>query len=279
MTSDTSGLHGSSSSSSVALQSSLVSKFRARTVSAGSTLYKLTWKQRVTPSGRLISQLQASARPIGDIACTSGPTPLTNDATGSTHCYGPRRDDGSRANYLKLPGAVKLVPWSTPKAGDSTGASIRSEGKERSMGRERLNTQVLLVPWATPAAQEAGGTPEQFLARKRKAQANGAQLGVSLTSLSLQAQLVDSGQMPVGSCAPMASIAVRNPAHSLWLMGLPTAWIRAAPRAAKSSTARATRLSHPLLPPSSPASSTPVLTLQVEWLRALGRYVRSHYGS
>jgi hypothetical protein len=43
--------------------------------------------------------------------------------------------------------------------------------------------------WAPPAAQEAGGTAEQFLARKVKARANGAELGVSLTSLSLQAQL------------------------------------------------------------------------------------------
>ncbi len=43
--------------------------------------------------------------------------------------------------------------------------------------------------WPTPAAQEAGGTPEQFLARKEKARANGSQLGISLTSLSLMAQL------------------------------------------------------------------------------------------
>ena len=42
--------------------------------------------------------------------------------------------------------------------------------------------------WPTPAAQEAGGTAEQFLARKEKAAANGAELGISLTSLSLVAQ-------------------------------------------------------------------------------------------
>lgn len=38
--------------------------------------------------------------------------------------------------------------------------------------------------WASPAAQEAGGTPERFLERK----ANDGRMGVSLTSLSLQAQ-------------------------------------------------------------------------------------------
>jgi hypothetical protein len=47
-----------------------------------------------------------------------------------------------------------------------------------------------LVSWATPAAQEAGGTAEQFLDRKRKAVANGASMGISLTSLSLQAETV-----------------------------------------------------------------------------------------
>lgn len=43
--------------------------------------------------------------------------------------------------------------------------------------------------WATPAAHEAGGTPEGFLMRKRKAIAKGASLGESITSLSMQAQL------------------------------------------------------------------------------------------
>jgi hypothetical protein len=39
--------------------------------------------------------------------------------------------------------------------------------------------------WATPAAQEAGGTPERFLERKAALE---GRCGVSLTSLSLQAQ-------------------------------------------------------------------------------------------
>jgi hypothetical protein len=43
--------------------------------------------------------------------------------------------------------------------------------------------------WATPASHEAGGTPERFLERKEQARENGSKLGISLTSLSLQAQM------------------------------------------------------------------------------------------
>jgi hypothetical protein len=59
-----------------------------------------------------------------------------------------------------------------------------------------LVDQALLTGWATPASHEAGGTPEQFLDRKRKAVKNGAQLGVSLTSLSMQVQTVAGWQTP-----------------------------------------------------------------------------------
>lgn len=47
----------------------------------------------------------------------------------------------------------------------------------------------MISSWATPAASEAGGTPEQFLARKEAAASNGSKLGISLTSLSLQSHL------------------------------------------------------------------------------------------
>jgi DNA (cytosine-5)-methyltransferase 1 len=52
-------------------------------------------------------------------AVSGWPTPLVNDERGSTHCYGPKRTDGGeRKKQLKLPGAVNLVNWPTPKAQD-----------------------------------------------------------------------------------------------------------------------------------------------------------------
>lgn len=43
--------------------------------------------------------------------------------------------------------------------------------------------------WPTPTTYQPGGTAEQFLERKRKAQENGKTLGVSLTDLGMVAQL------------------------------------------------------------------------------------------
>jgi len=151
-TTATSGQSGSGTSASTVLRSSLESRLRARTDSRGSTLFSLTWKERATPAQRSISALRASARRTSDSASTSWPSPTVNDSKGSAYAYG----QGDHNNIcLKLVGAARLASW------------------------------------ATPASHEAGGTPEQFLARKEKARENGSELGVSLTSLSLQAQLTD----------------------------------------------------------------------------------------
>ena len=53
-TSGISGRRGFTSSASADLASSLVSRLRAATASTGSTLYKLTWKERTTPARRSI---------------------------------------------------------------------------------------------------------------------------------------------------------------------------------------------------------------------------------
>ena len=56
----TSGRYGIASSASAALQSSLVSRLKQRLATAGSMLYRLTWKESVTPSGRSVCLLRAS---------------------------------------------------------------------------------------------------------------------------------------------------------------------------------------------------------------------------
>lgn len=66
MTSGTYGQLFFGSFHSVNLITSLVNRLRVRTGLLGSTLYKLTWKERATPTGRLISALRASVRRTSD---------------------------------------------------------------------------------------------------------------------------------------------------------------------------------------------------------------------
>ncbi len=85
LTSGTCGLTGSISSSTQSreMSLSLASRLRPRTDSLGSTLFTLTWKDRATPSGRLICALRASGRRTSDSACSSWPTPHTSSSTGA----------------------------------------------------------------------------------------------------------------------------------------------------------------------------------------------------
>jgi hypothetical protein len=112
---------------------------------------------------------------------------------------------------------IEIAPWPTPQVHDSAGAKtpdkieeMRASAPKRANGGppgfSNLNEIVLqtieIAPWATPASQEAGGQPEAFLARKEAARVNGSTLGISLTSLNLQAQTALPG---FASKPPLAS--------------------------------------------------------------------------
>jgi hypothetical protein len=214
------GRHGSHSSRSVALQSSLESKLRASMASCGSTLFSLTWNDAITPSGRRICALRASGRRTCGSDSFSWPSPTPNDARESAYSYA--NGDHDRP-CLKLVGAARLASW------------------------------------ATPASQEPGGTPERFLERKEMARARGSELGISIAALSLQVQLAawptsaatdwkgtakpgqrrgqlgDLGLMPSGLRVAMGKLGQLNPGHSRWLMGYPAEWDACAATATRSS--------------------------------------------
>jgi hypothetical protein len=87
------GRRGFGSSTSADLAWSLVSKLRPVTASVGSTLFKLTWKTRVTPSGRSISALRASARRTSGSGCTSWPTPNAGPQNATDSKWEERREE------------------------------------------------------------------------------------------------------------------------------------------------------------------------------------------
>jgi hypothetical protein len=137
--------------------------------------------------------------------------------------------------------------WPTPTVDDSSN-STRQSGTFQSL------TRVARSSWGTPTVAEPGGTPEQFLERKRRHNSKGlSQIGLNVTALSLQAQLTSwatpkvsmgdyqkdkngnkilnlsgqaklSGQIVNGSTVEMENIGQLNPEHCRWLMGYPAEW-------------------------------------------------------
>ena len=110
LTSGTYGPRFITSSGSVRLEQSLVSKLQAKTALLGSGLFRLTWKQRDTPSGVSIFALRASGRRTSDKDCTSWLTP--NTPSGGPNVKPSAKHTGG----MDLEGAATLAPWSTPRA-------------------------------------------------------------------------------------------------------------------------------------------------------------------
>lgn len=103
MTSGISGQLGTGSSSSAALQSSLASRLRARMSSHGSTLYQLTWKPWVLPSGRSLSRLRASAPQCRETGLSGWQTPRARgDAGGQRWRNGRARNLEDQARIYGL---------------------------------------------------------------------------------------------------------------------------------------------------------------------------------
>jgi hypothetical protein len=146
------GLPGSGSLTSAALQSSLASRLRAKTALDGLILYRVTWKERVTPSGRAICALRASAARISVSAYT-------------------------------------LSGWPTASTRDHKGGYIGGRMRDGKVSTDTLDVTAQLAGWGTPVSNPANGTAEKFMERKRSAQARGIQMGDTISDVQMQAQL------------------------------------------------------------------------------------------
>ena len=220
-----SGRHGSTSSSSAALQSSLESRLRVLLASSGSTLFTLTWKERVTPSGRPICALRASA-------------PRTSDnASGSSGWVSPTAQDGTRGSLpprphdtgIPLSQQAVMASWPTPTVGNATGsqaakgASATGRRPDGSKATVSVNAVAQLSSWPTPTTRDhkdgtsEGTAPDNALLGRVVWQTRGG-----------PARFTATGEMLTGSSAGMDGGGPLSPHMSRWLMGYPPEWCAAA---------------------------------------------------
>jgi hypothetical protein len=150
LTSGIYGRAGTTLSASGDLSLSLENRLRARAASLGSTLFNLTWKVRVMPSGRSIFALRASARRTSGSGFSSWPTPQSRD--GSHGGGAPWRHGSNLDDFAMLAG------WATPTTRDhKDGAAVGTAPVNALLGRQVWLTASGAAPNSSPAPTDTIG--------------------------------------------------------------------------------------------------------------------------
>ena len=162
--STTKGIFGQSSFGSSRhedLSFALANRLRPLTDSLGSTLFNLTWMTRITPAGRSISALRASAPLIEGSVCIGWPTPDASVAQDgeSLESWQSRREKlrGQKMNGngcgVPLTMAALMAAWPTTSGSDGE----RSGEMTQAMSGTSLTQVAKMAGWKTPTACSPSG--------------------------------------------------------------------------------------------------------------------------
>lgn len=224
------GRSGNASSASAALASSLGNRLKARLEGRGSTFYRLTWKETVTPSGRRYYALRASVPPTSGTGCTGWPTPTSKSKAGGATIDPEKvlaRALGGHSNDLQ--DFVQLVTgWPTPKAEDaeSTGFSAKRLQAGKIPDNLHSATKLLVAGWPAPPARDYR-TPNHKTLEERGGGSKGEQL-------NNQAAHLIHGASLNGLPAETEKLGLLNPDFSRWLQGIPATWGSCGPTGTRS---------------------------------------------
>lgn len=176
MTSGTYGRRSTGLSSSAALQESLASRLQALTGYAGSILFRTTWKERATPSGRRIPALRARAWTLPTAKKAAPPSngyegpfyivPIPNSPPGFLILPHGLAQDLATALHTS---ASVSTGWPTPDASVSQDGETFETWEARRLATKArvgngngfgtpLTMAAQLAPWPTPTKGNADGS-------------------------------------------------------------------------------------------------------------------------
>lgn len=187
LTSGTFGPPSTGSSASVALTSCLGNRLKARLAGLGSTLFRLTWKEAATPSGRRYSLLRASGRRTDVTELTGWPTPVSQPANGTPEAFLQRkRDSVERGSSMgiclsDIAMVAQMTNWVSPTAEDGSRGGQEARPWDKGVP---LSQQAVLSTWPSPTKGNGDGGQSMANASATGKTEDGRKITVSLPGVA-----------------------------------------------------------------------------------------------